>query len=299
LYAKGLTTGEISAHFAEVYGASISKDTISRITDAVVEEMSAWSSRPLQAVYAAVFIDAIYVKVRDGQVGNQPFYVAIGVDLAGRRDVLGLWAGHGGGESAKFWMNVLTDLRNRGVRDVFFVVCDGLKGLPDAVTTVFPAALVQACVIHLIRATLRYASRKYWDQLARDLRAVYTAPTVEASWAAFEELEEKWGKPYPAIPKLWRAAWEEFTPFLAYDVEIRRVLFSTNAIESLNARYRRAVGARGHFPAEQAALKCLYLVTRGLDPKGLGQARWITRWKPALNAFAVTFADRMPAAENL
>jgi transposase-like protein len=299
LYAKGLTTGEISAHFAEVYGASISKDTVSRITDKVVEEMTSWSSRPLQGVYAAIFIDAIYVKVRDGQVGNQPFYAAIGVDLNGRRDVLGLWAGTGGGESAKFWMNVLTDLRNRGVRDVFFVVCDGLKGLPDAVTAVFPAAIVQACVIHLIRATLRYASRKYWDQLARDLRAIYTAPSADAAWAAFEDLEEKWGKPYPAIPKLWRAAWEEFIPFLDYDVEIRRVLFSTNAIESLNARYRRSVSARGHFPTEQAALKTLYLVTRGLDPKGTGQARWTMRWKPALNAFAVTFADRMPAAENL
>ncbi len=234
LYAKGLTTGEISAHFAEVYGASISKDTISRITDRVVEEMQGWCSRPLQGVYAAIFIDAIYVKVRDGQVGNQPFYAAIGVDLGGRRDVLGLWAGKGGGESAKFWMNVLADLKNRGVTDVFFVVCDGLKGLPDSVAAVFPAAIVQACVIHLIRATLRYASRRYWDQLAKDLRSIYTAPSVEAAWAAFEELEEKWGKPYPAIPKLWRAAWEEFTPFLAYDVEIRRVLFSTNAIVILS-----------------------------------------------------------------
>ena len=299
LYAKGLTTGEISAHFAEVYGASVSKDTVSRITDRVVEDMQAWSARPLQAIYAAVFIDAIYVKVRDGQVGNQPFYAAIGVDLDGHRDVLGLWAGHGGGESAKFWMSVLTDLRNRGVRDVFFIVCDGLKGLPDSVNTVFPLAIVQACVIHLIRATLRYASRKYWDQLARDLKAIYTAPTEQAAWAAFEELEEKWGKPYPAIPKLWRAAWQEFIPFLAYDVEIRRVLFSTNAIESLHARYRRAITVRGHFPTEQAALKTLYLVTRGLDPKGTGQARWAVRWKPALNAFAVTFADRMPAAENL
>lgn len=299
LYAKGLTTGEIAAHFAEVYGASISKDTISRITDKVLEEMQSWSSRPLQRVYAAIFIDAIYVKVRDGQVGNQPFYAAIGVDLNGRRDILGLWAGQGGGESAKFWMSVLTDLKNRGVADVFFVVCDGLKGLPDSVNAVFPAAIVQACVIHLIRATLRYASRKYWDHLARDLRAIYTAPNAKAAWSAFEELEEKWGKPYPAIPKLWRAAWEEFTPFLDYDVEIRRVLFSTNAIESLNARYRRTVTARGHFPNEQAALKCLYLVTRGLDPKGTGQARWTMRWKPALNAFAVTFAERMPAAENL
>lgn len=299
LYAKGLTTGEISAHFAEVYGASVSKDTVSRITDRVLEDMAAWCARPLAPVYAAIFIDAIYVKVRDGQVGNQPFYAAIGVDLAGHRDVLGLWAGHGGGESAKFWMSVLTDLKNRGVRDVFFIVCDGLKGLPDSVNTVFPLAIVQACVIHLIRATLRYASRKYWDQLARDLRAIYTAPTAEAAWAAFEDLEEKWGKPYPAIPRMWRAAWEEFTPFLAYDVEIRRVLFSTNAIESLHARYRRAVTVRGHFPTEQAALKTLYLVTRGLDPKGTGQARWAVRWKPALNAFAVTFADRMPAAETL
>ena len=299
LYAKGLTTGEISAHFAEVYGASICKDTISRITDKVLEEMQSWSSRPLQRVYAAIFIDAIYVKVRDGQVGNQPFYAAIGVDLDGRRDVLGLWAGQGGGESAKFWMSVLTDLKNRGIKDVFFIVCDGLKGLPDSVNAVFPQAIVQACVIHLIRATLRYASRRYWDQLAKDVKSIYTAAMAKAAWSAFEELEEKWGKTYPAIPKMWRAAWEEFTPFLDYDVEIRRVLFSTNAIESLHARYRRAVAVRGHFPTEQAALKCLYLVTRGLDPKGTGQARWITRWKPALNAFAVTFADRMPAAENL
>ena len=173
-------------------------------------------------------------------------YAAIGVDLNGRRDVLGLWAGQGGGESAKFWMNVLADLKNRGVRDVFFIVCDGLKGLPDSVNAVFPQAIVQACVIHLIRATLRYASRKYWDQLAKDLRRIYTAPSVEAAWAAFEELEEKGGKPYPAIPKMWTAAWEEFIPFLAHGVEIRRVLFSTNAIESLHARYRRAVTVRGH-----------------------------------------------------
>jgi len=202
LYAKGLTTGEISAHFAEVYGASISKETVSRITDKVVEEMQGWASRPLQGVYAAIFIDAIYVKVRDGQVGNQPFYAAIGVDLGGRRDVLGLWAGKGGGESAKFWMNVLADLKNRGVTDVFFVVCDGLKGLPDSVAAVFPQAIVQACVIHLIRATLRYASRRYWDQMAKDLRAIYTAPTVAAAWAAFEELERGplWGEMGQALP---------------------------------------------------------------------------------------------------
>ena len=299
LYAKGLTTGEISAHFAEVYGASVSKDTVSRITDAVLEDMQAWSSRPLQPVYAAVFIDAIHVKVRDGQVGNRPFYAAIGVDLAGRRDVLGLWAGNGAGESAKFWLAVLTELKNRGIGDVFFLVCDGLKGLPDSANTVFPLATVQTCVIHLIRGTFKYASKRYWEQLAKDVRPIYTAASAKDAWAAFEALEEKWGKPYPAIPKLWRAAWEQFIPFLDYDVEIRRVLCSTNAIESLNARYRRAVTVKGHFPTEQAALKTLYLVTRSLDPKGTGQARWITRWKPALNAFAITFADRMPDAQNL
>ena len=170
LYSKGLTTGEISAHFAEIYGASVSKDTISRITDKVVAEMAEWSARPLERVYAAVFIDAIHVKIRDGQVGNRPIYAAIGVDLAGHKDVLGLWAGAGGGETAKFWMSVLAELKNRGVADVFFVVCDGLKGLPDSVEAVFPQAVVQTCVIHLIRNTFRYASKKYWGQIAADLK---------------------------------------------------------------------------------------------------------------------------------
>jgi putative transposase len=299
LTAKGLTTGEVSAHFAEIYGASLSKDTISRITDRVIAEMAEWTARPLEKIYAAVFIDAIYVKIRDGQVGNRPIYAAIGVDLAGHKDILGMWAGTGGGESAKFWLQVLTELKNRGVEDVFFVICDGLKGLPDSVGAVFGQAIVQTCVIHLIRNTFRYASKKYWGQIATDLKPIYGAPTRDAAWRAFEEFEEKWGKPYPAISKLWRSAWEQFTPFLDYDLEIRKVLCSTNAIESLNARYRRAVSVRGHFPTEQAALKCLYLVTRSLDPKGTGQTRWTMRWKPALNAFAITFADRMPAAETL
>jgi transposase-like protein len=298
LYAKGLTTGEISAHFADVYGASVSKDTISGITDRVIEEMQAWWARPLDSVYAAIFIDAIQVKIRDGQVGNRPTYAAIGVDLDGHRDILGMWPGSGGGESAKFWLAVLTDLRNRGIRDVFFVVCDGLKGLPDSVNAVWPDAIVQTCIIHLIRGSCRFASRRYWDELARDLRPIYTAPSASAAELALDALEEKWGARYPAMIRLWRAAWSEFIPSLDYDVEIRRVICSTNAIESLNARYRRAVKARGHFPSKQAALKCLYLVTRSLDPKGTGQTRWATRWKSALNAFAITFADRMPAAET-
>nr|WP_162830408.1 MULTISPECIES: IS256 family transposase [Amycolatopsis] len=297
LYAKGLTTGEISAHFGEIYGASVSKETVSRITDAVVGEMAEWQSRPLDEAYAAVFIDAVMVKVRDGQVANRAFYAAIGVTLEGRKDVLGLWSGPGG-EGAKFWLQVLQDLKNRGMKDVFFVVCDGLKGLPDVVVDVWPQARVQTCVIHLIRNSFRIASRRDWDALKKDLKPVYSAATVGAAEVALDELDEKWGGKYSALIRLWRNAWEEFTPFLDYDVEIRRVLCSTNAIESLNARYRKAVRARGHFPTEQAALKCLYMVTRSLDPTGRGQARWTMRWKPALNAFANTFGDRWPGAEK-
>jgi putative transposase len=297
LYAKGLTTGEISAHFAEIYGASVSKETVSRITDKVIDEMQEWTQRPLDEIYAAVFIDAIVVKVRDGQVANRPFYAAIGVTLDGDKDVLGLWAGTGG-EGAKFWMSVLTELRNRGVKDVFFLVCDGLKGLPEVVTNVWPRTVVQTCIIHLIRNTFRLTSRKYWDELKRDVKPIYTAVNATAARAAFDELADKWGARYPAVIRLWDNAWSEFIPFLDYDVEIRTVICSTNAIESLNARYRRAVKARGHFPNEQAALKCLYLVTRSLDPTGTGRTRWTMRWKPALNAFAITFSDRFPAAET-
>jgi putative transposase len=297
LYARGLTTGEISAHFEQIYGASVSRETVSRITDKVIEEMQTWSTRPLEEVYAAIFIDAIMVKVRDGQVANRPIYAAIGVTLAGEKDVLGLWAGTGG-EGAKFWMSVLTDLRNRGVKDTFFVVCDGLKGLPEVVGNVWPLSTVQTCIIHLIRNTFRLASRRDWDAIKHDVKPIYTAVNADAARAALDELTEKWGTKYAAIIRLWNNAWEEFTPFLDYDIEIRTVLCSTNAIESLNARYRRAVKARGHFPTEQAAMKCLYLVTRSLDPTGRGQARWTMRWKPALNAFAITFADRWPAAET-
>jgi putative transposase len=237
------------------------------------------------------------VKVRDGQVANRPVYAAIGVTLEGCKDILGLWAGTGG-EGAKFWMAVLTDLKNRGVADVFFLVCDGLKGLPEVVANVWPRTTVQTCIIHLIRNTFRLASKRDWDAIKRAIKPIYTAINADAALAALEELEAEWGQRYPAIIRLWRNAWTEFIPFLDYDIEIRTVLCSTNAIESLNARYRRAVKARGHFPTEQAALKCLYLVTRSLDPTGKGQVRWTTRWKPVINAFAITFGDRFPAAET-
>ena len=292
LSAKGLTTGEISAHLAEVYGTSVSKDTISAITDRVIAELTEWQSRPLDAIYPVVFIDAIFVKIRGGQVANRPIYVAIGVSVDGDRDILGLWIGQGG-EGAKYWATVLTEIKNRGVADVCIVCCDGLKGLPDAIAATWPQAIVQTCVLHLIRHTFRLAGRHDWEAIAKALRPVYTAPTADAAGDRFAEFSETWGVKYPAIIRMWESAWAEFVPFLAYELEVRRVIFSTNAIESLNARFRRAVRARGHFPNEQAALKCLYLVIRSLDPTGRGRQRWAVRWKPALNAFALMFEGRI------
>ncbi len=292
LSARGLTTGEIAAHFDEVYGAKVSKDTVSKITEKVAGELSEWSSRPLDPVYPVIFVDAIVVKVRDGQVRNTPFYVVMGVSANGEREILGIWAGGEGGEGARFWLSVFAELKNRGVEDVFIAVCDGLKGLPEAITTTWERTVVQQCIVHLIRNSFRYAGRQHRDAIVRALKPVYTAPSEAAAKDRFAEFAKDWGERYPAIVRLWESSWAEFVPFLEYDVEIRRVICTTNAIESINARYRRAVRARGHFPNEAAALKCLYLVTRSLDPTGGGRARWAIRWKPALNAFAITFADR-------
>ena len=297
LYARGMTTGDISAHFAEVYGTSVSKDTVSRITDRVEAEMMDWSTRPLCSHYVAVFVDAIQIKVRDGQVANRPFYAAIGVDLHGHRDVLGVWAGTpGDGETSKYWVSILTELRSRGVADIFYLVCDGLKGMPGGVGAVYPQTIVQTCVVHLIRNSFRYSSKKYWPELAKDLKLVYGAAGETEAAAALAELNDKWGGRYPAIIRLWRNAWTEFVPFLDIDREIRGVLSTTNAIESLNSRFRRAVNSKGHFPNEHAAMKTLYLTVRSLDPKGTGQKLWMTRWKPVLNTLAIVFADRMPIA---
>jgi transposase-like protein len=297
LSAKGLTTGEISAHLAEVYGADVSKQTISTITDKVMDGMAEWQNRPLDRVYPVVFLDAINVKVRDGKVANRPIYVALAVTAEGSRDILGLWAGDGG-EGAKFWLNVCTELKNRGVEDVLMAVCDGLTGLPDAINTVWSETVVQTCVVHLLRNSFKYASRQHWDAIAKALKPVYTAPTVAAAEQRFLEFAEAWGDKYPAIVRLWTNAWAEFVPFLTFDAEIRKVVCSTNAIESVNARIRRAVRARGHFPNEQAALKCVYLAVMALDPTGTGRRRWITRWKPALNAFDLAFEGRLSAGRN-
>jgi putative transposase len=295
LSAKGLTHGEISAHLAEIYGARVSKETITRITDRVMEGMAAWQSRPLDRVYPVIFVDAIVVKIREGQVANRPIYVAIGVTVDGERDILGLWAGEGG-EGAKYWAHVLTEIKNRGVADVCILVCDGLTGLPDAVTAVWPQTIVQQCVVHLIRASFRYASRRDWPALAKDLKPIYTAPTEAAALERLADFAGVWEKKYPGIVKLWESAWAEFVPFLSFDQDVRQVIYTTNAIESVNARIRKAVKARGHFPTETAALKCVYMALMSLDPTGTGRQRWSNRWKGALNAFTIAFPGRIMAS---
>jgi len=299
LAAKGLTTGEVQAHLAEIYGAEVSRDQVSTITDRVLEGLAEWQSRPLDPVYAVLFIDVINVKIRDGQVASRPIYVILGVTADGERDILGLRAGeHGDGEGARFWLRVLAEVKNRGTRDVLMVVCDGLKGLPDAIAQVWPQAVTQTCIVHLLRNSFRYASRRDWDAIAKALRPVYTAPSESAALDAFAEFSGQWEAKYPAIVKLWESAWAEFVPFLRSDREIRTLICTTNAIESLNARFRRSVKARGHFPTEQAALKHLYLVIISLDPTGRGRQRWSNRWKAALNAFDITFDGRLSAGRK-
>jgi putative transposase len=293
LYAKGLTTGEIQAHLAEIYDTEVSRETISKITDAVLPDMVAWQSRPLDRVYPVLLIDAIVVKVRGSQVANRPVYVAIGVNLEGERDVLGLWLGPSGGEGAKQWMTMLTELRNRGLADALIVCCDGLKGLPDAIRMTWPEATVQTCVVHLVRNGLRYASRKYWAKISGEMRDIYTAPTVEAAEARFEEFAENWRALYPAMIQSWENAWQEFVPFLEFPVELRKIVYTTNAVESLNARFRRAVRHRGHFPNEQAALKVLYLVATARRQNRENMTGRIHNWKQILNALTIHYGDRL------
>jgi transposase-like protein len=295
LYAKGMTTGDIQAHLGEIYGTEISRDTISRITDAIVEDMVAWQHRPLDRIYPVILIDAIVVKIRDGQVANRPVYVAMGINLDGQRDVLGMWVGPTGGEGAKFWMTALTELRNRGVQDCFIVCCDGLKGLPESIRATWPLAEVQLCVVHLVRSSLRYTSKRDWGPVCRELREIYTAPTVAAAEARFGEFVETWAERYPAMIDTWQRAWNEFVPFLDFPIELRTVVYTTNAIESLNARFRKAVRHRGHFPNEQAALKVLYLVATERRPNRSNPTGRINAWKTILNALTIHYGDRIEA----
>jgi putative transposase len=303
LYARGLTTRDIQAHLAEVYGASVSPALISNITDVVQDEIVRWQTRPLEEFYAVIYIDALVVKVRDGgMVRSKAAYLAVGVDADGFKHVLGLWLG--GGEGSAFWAGVLAELRNRGVKDVLFVCCDGLKGLPEAIKATWKDATVQTCVIHLIRSSMKYISWKDRKKAASFMRPVYTAVNEAAAKAALENMRREYGKKAPGMVAAWERAWDEFVPFLKFDAAIRKVIYTTNAIESMNFQLRKITKNRGHFPDDDAAVKLLYLGIRNItgrhiDGSGLALERGergtgTLGWKAALNAFAVQFPGRVP-----
>jgi len=294
LYARGLSTRDIRRELTRMYGVETSPALISKVTDGIVDELNEWQARPLDAVYPILYIDALVVKIRtQGTVVNRAAYLAVGVDSDGRKHVLGVWLGDGG-EGAKFWLSVLTEIRNRGVNDVLIVCCDGLKGLPDAIEATWPQALVQTCVIHLIRASLRFTSWKDRKAITAALRPIYTAATVEAAADAMDTFELEWGDRYPGIVKVWRAAWEQFTPFLRFPPEIRKIVYTTNMIESINYQLRKITKTRGHFPTDEAALKLLRLGARNISDKrggDLGTGTW--GWKQALNLFEIHFPGRL------
>ncbi len=297
MYARGMTVRDIQAHIAEMYQVEISPDLISTITDAVLDELQEWQIRPLDAVYPVIYLDAIVCKVRhEGAVRNKAAHIAIGVDVEGRKHVLGIWLETA--EGAKFWLRVITELRNRGVEDVIFVCCDGLKGLPEAIEAVWPAASVQTCVVHLIRASLRFCSYKDRKAVVTALKPIYKAVNVDEATLMFEAFEQTWGRKYPGIVRVWRDAWERFIPFLDYPPEIRTVIYTTNAIESLNYQLRKVTKTRGHFPTDEALLKLLYLAIRNLgrsDRFGdTSTASW--NWRGALNQFEIFFPGRLRLA---
>lgn len=294
LVARGMTVRDTRAHLAEIYGVDVSAELISKVTDTIIPELRAWQQRPLDPVYPILYLDAIVVKVRsDHVVVNRPVYIAMAVDLEGAKHVLGIWLGKGD-EGAKFWLGILTELKNRGVTDVLIVCCDGLTGFGDAIETVWPHATVQTRVVHLIRNSIKYCSWKHRKAVTKALRPVYGAATVEAAADALDAFETEWGDQYPAIVDLWRRNWERFTPFLAFDAPIRKIIYTTNAIESLNYQLRKVTKTRGHFPTDDAVLKILYLAIKNIGNTRGGELGTHTPgWKQALNAFAMTFPGRI------
>ena len=297
LYARGMTVRDVQSHLEEIYGVEVSPDLISKVTDAVWDELEQWRNRPLDAMYPIVYIDALMVKIRDGVVANRPAYLAVGVDLEGRKHVLGIWIGDTKGEGAKFWLSVFSELKNRGVDDVLIVVCDGLTGLPDAIEAIWPKATIQTCVVHLLRGSFRYASYADRKKLAAAMRPIYTAVSVDTAEEAMIDFEAEWGSKYPAIINLWRNSWDVFVPFLDYPPEIRRVVYTTNMIESINYQLRKVTKTRGHFPTEKAALKLLYLAVRNITTERGGTAGTGSHgWKACLNALAIYFPDRINIA---
>ena len=291
MYARGMTTREIQGHLQEMYGVEVSPTLISDVTDAVIEEVKAWQSRPLEPLYAILYLDALYVKMRhEGRVENRAVYVALGVDWEGRKDVLGLWSS--GNEGAKFWLAVLTELKNRGVKDVLIACVDGLKGFPQAIESIFPETRIQLCMVHLMRASLNYVNWKERKLVAGDLKHIYRAATEAQAEQELAEFLAKWGSKYQAIGRLWKDNWEGVIPLFEFPAEIRRVIYTTNAVESLHMSLRKIIKTRGSFPSDEAAIKLLYLALRNVI------AKWetIQHWKQALNHFQMLWGERIQAA---
>ncbi len=290
LYARGLSTREIQRHLQEIYQVEVSPALISSVTDAVLEEVTAWQSRPLDAVYPIVYLDALQVKIRDGgHVRNKAIYLVIGLNIHGVKEVLGLWIEQT--EGAKFWLQILTELKNRGVSDILIACVDGLKGFPEAIEAVYPRTQVQLCIVHLVRHSLHYVGHKQRKEVASDLKRIYRAATREEAELELARFAEKWDSQYPTISAAWRRQWEQVAVFFGYPPEIRRVIYTTNAIESTNMSLRKTLKTRGSFPTDEAALKLIYLALRNIT------ARWtmpVKEWRAALNRFAIQYEERMP-----
>jgi len=296
MYARGMSTREIQGHLQEIYGAEVSPTLISEVTDAVIDELKQWQSRPLEPIYAIIYLDALYVKMRhEGRVENRAVYVAVGIGMDGFKDVLGLWTVDK--EGSKAWLTFITEFRNRGVKDVLIVCVDGLTGFPEAIETVYPQALVQLCIVHLIRNSLNYVNWKERKVVAADLRAIYTAPTAEAAKQELSRFAEKWDKRYGAIGAMWQRHWERIIPFFAFTPEIRKIMYTTNAIESLNMSLRKIIKTRGSFPSEEAALKLLYMALKNVVAKW--KRNGVRDWRDALNQFTVLWGDRIRAATSM
>lgn len=290
LYARGLTTREIQGHLLDLYGTEVSPTLISSVTDAVLEDVRTWQSRPLDAVYPILYLDAIHLKLRSsGAVQNQAVYVALGITLEGQKDLLGLWVGES--EGAKFWLGVLTELKNRGVRDILVACVDGLKGFPEAIENLYPQTQVQLCIVHMVRNSLRYVSWKERKIIALDLRKIYAAPTAEAAEQALEAFARRWDGRFPSISRSWRDHWQRVIPFFGYPPEIRKVIYTTNAIESINAQLRKVTRKRGAFPNPDSVRKVLYLAIQKASERW---ARPIKDWGAALNHFTMVFEGRVP-----
>jgi transposase-like protein len=291
LYARGMTVREIQGHLTEVYGIEVSPDLISRVTDAVLDEVRDWQNRPLDPIYPIVFFDALRVKIRDeGLVKNKAVYVALAFNASGEKEVLGLWIEQT--EGAKFWLKVVNELKARGVNDILIAVVDGLKGFPEAITTVFPQTIVQTCIVHLIRNSLAFVSWKDRKAIMPSLKAIYRAEAADIALTRLEEFEAEWGKRYPAIGQIWRRAWDHVVPFFAFAPGIRKMIYTTNCIEALNRSLRKIIKTRGSFPNDEAALKLLYLAIKNA---GLRWRRGV-EWTAAMGQFAIQFGERFPGA---